>query len=76
MDKEKCAACPGMINVMACGSGMLGTLFLLLAGVSRVFGFTPMNVGPHSFAAASFLLFMMSITIHICKMVCFGACKS
>lgn len=61
---------------MACGSGMLGTLSFVLAVVSRAFGFTPMAIGPRSFAAAAFLLFMMSITIHLCKMVCFGACKT
>ena len=70
MNDGKCE-CPKAISIIACGSGMLGTLSMILAVVSRLTGFAPMNVGPRSFAAGAALMFLWSIATHLCKSVCF-----
>lgn len=75
MKNEQGACCPGPISIIACGSGMLGTLSMVLAIITRLTSFAPMGLGPRSFAAGAALLYLMSIAVHLCKMVCFGACK-
>ena len=43
-----------------------GKLLVLLAAVSRLGHWSPMGLGPRSFAAGAALLLLLSIAIHVC----------
>jgi hypothetical protein len=64
----------GTKGKIACGSGGLGVLFMLLAAVSKLAHFAPMGLGPRSFTAASALLLLVSINLHSCG--CQSSCST
>ena len=65
-----CGKCGGMMKLVACGSNGLGMLSLVLAAVTRLGHIVVMGLGPRSFAVASALLLLVSISLHTCKATC------
>lgn len=65
-----CGKCGAVKGKIACASGGLGTLFMILAAIARLTHFAPLTLGPRSFAIGSALLFLMSITMHTCIGTC------
>lgn len=71
-----CGHCGTIKGKVACASGALGVLSMLLAVVSRLWHFSPMGLGPRSFAVGSALLLLMSINMHSCRCSCGSTCDS
>ena len=53
-----------------CVSTMLGVVSMLLAVITRLAHWAPMQLGPRSFAAGAALLLLLSIALHTCQSVC------
>ena len=71
----KCGSCVAKVGCLSIGLGLLSGI---LAAVSRLTHFSPMTLGPRSFAGASVLFFLLSIAIHTCKAACHdhSACET
>ena len=67
-----CGKCPVTMARIGCASMALGVGSMVLAAVSRLAHWTPMLLGPKSFAAFSALLLLLSIAAHTCQSVCFA----
>jgi hypothetical protein len=55
---------------IGCVSTLLGIVSMLLAVITRLSSWSPMHLGPRSFAAGSALLLLLSIALHTCQSVC------
>ena len=53
-----------------CVSTLLGLVSMLLALITKLTYWSPMNLGPRSFAAGAALLLLLSIALHTCQSVC------
>lgn len=59
-----CGKCESLVQKVSIALGILG---FILAVATRLTGLSPMGLGPRSFAAASGLLFLLSMAVGACK---------
>jgi hypothetical protein len=55
---------------IGCVSTLAGMVSTLLAIITRLTHWDPMQLGPRDFAAGAALLFLLSIAVHTCQSVC------
>jgi hypothetical protein len=55
---------------IGCVSTWLGVVSMLMAVIAKLTHWSPMSLGPRSFAAGAVLLLLLSIALHTCQSVC------